>query len=129
VVTGANVQFNDAVSDAQLHCVTIPRSVAHHNLCRWHDTIRSTPAEALGLTDHAWSIGELLDAALAVASPDPTETAPDRRRRSPDLFSLPKEGCLVEMPLVHCLADERVDGALVAFSAAEPSSSVGVGVT
>ena len=32
-------------------------------------------------TDHAWSIGELLDAALAVATPDPTETAPDRRRR------------------------------------------------
>ena len=48
------------------------------SLCRWHETIRSTPAEALGLTDHAWSIGELLDAALAVATPDPTETAPDR---------------------------------------------------
>ena len=55
--------------------------VAHYNLCRWHETIRSTPAEALGLTDHAWSIGDLLDAALAVATPDPTETAPDRRRR------------------------------------------------
>ncbi len=55
--------------------------VAHYNLCHWHETIRSTPAEALGLTDHAWSIGELLDAALAVATPDPTETAPDRRKR------------------------------------------------
>jgi hypothetical protein len=63
------------------HCAAVSLYVAHYNLCRWHETIRSTPAEALGLTDHAWSIGELLDAALAVATPDPTETAPDRRRK------------------------------------------------
>jgi len=63
------------------HAAAVSLYVAHYNLCRYHETIRSTPAEALGLTDHAWSIGELLDAALAVATPDPTETAPDRRRR------------------------------------------------
>jgi IS1 family transposase len=63
------------------HEAAVSLYVAHYNLCRWHETLRSTPAEALGLTAHAWSIGELLDAALAVAPPDPTETAPDRRRR------------------------------------------------
>ncbi len=63
------------------HAAAVSLYVAHYNLCRYHETIRSTPAEALGLTDHAWSIGELMDAALAVATPDPTETAPDRRRR------------------------------------------------
>ena len=63
------------------HLAAVALYVAYYNLCRWHETIRSTPAEALGLTDHAWSIGELLDAALAVATPDPTGTAPDRRRR------------------------------------------------
>ena len=63
------------------HAAAVALYVAHYNLCRYHETIRSTPAEALGLADHAWSIGELLDAALAVATPDPTETAPDRRRR------------------------------------------------
>jgi len=63
------------------HAAAVSLYVAHYNLCRWHETIRSTPAEALGLTDHAWSIGDLLDAALAVATPDPTETAPDRRRQ------------------------------------------------
>lgn len=63
------------------HAAAVSLYVAHYNLCRWHETIRCTPAEALGLTDHAWSIGELLDAALAVATPDPTDTAPDRRRR------------------------------------------------
>jgi IS1 family transposase len=63
------------------HAAAVSLYVGHYNLCRWHETIRSTPAEALGLTDHAWPIGELLDAALAVATPDPTETAPDRRRK------------------------------------------------
>jgi hypothetical protein len=63
------------------HCAAVSLYVAHYNLCRWHETIRSTPAEALGLTDHAWSIGELMDAALVIATPDPTETAPDRRRK------------------------------------------------
>ena len=30
-----------------------------------------TPAMALGVTDHIWDIGELLDAALAGATPEP----------------------------------------------------------
>jgi hypothetical protein len=35
---------------------------------------------ALGLTKRPWSLGDLIDAALAVATPDPTVTAPERRR-------------------------------------------------
>jgi hypothetical protein len=35
----------------------------------------------LGIADRVWSLGDLIDAALAVASPDPTETAPERRRK------------------------------------------------
>jgi IS1 family transposase len=38
--------------------------VAHYNLCRVHETLRVTPAMQLGVTDHIWSIGELVDAAL-----------------------------------------------------------------
>ncbi len=37
--------------------------VAHYNLCRVHETIRITPAMALGVTDHIWSVGELIEAA------------------------------------------------------------------
>ena len=40
------------------HAAAVSLYVAHYNLCRWHETIRNAPAEALGLTDHAWSIGE-----------------------------------------------------------------------
>lgn len=44
---------------------------AHYNLCRVHETIRTTPAVAQGITDHVWSIGELVDAATAGELPQP----------------------------------------------------------
>ena len=62
------------------HAAAVSLYVAHYNWCRVHETLSTTPAVAIGITDHAWSIGELLDAALTVAPPAPTETAPDRRR-------------------------------------------------
>jgi hypothetical protein len=63
------------------HAGAVSLYVAHYNLCRVHEAHRTTPAVALGITDRVWSIGELLDAALAVAPPAPTETAPERRRQ------------------------------------------------
>lgn len=60
--------------------------VAYYNLCRVHETLspnvrhQATPAMALGLTDRPWSIGELLEAALATDEGAP-ENAPDGRRR------------------------------------------------
>jgi hypothetical protein len=35
---------------------------AHYNSCRIHKTIRVTPAMAAGITDHVWSVRELLEA-------------------------------------------------------------------
>jgi hypothetical protein len=63
------------------HAVAVSLYVAHYNLCRVHEAHRTTPAVALGITDHVWSVGELLDAALAVAPAAPTATAPERRRQ------------------------------------------------
>lgn len=37
--------------------------VAHYNLCRVHETLRITPAMEIGVTDHIWDIGELVEAA------------------------------------------------------------------
>ena len=39
--------------------------MAHYNFCRVHESLRQTPARALGLTDHVWTIGELIEKALA----------------------------------------------------------------
>jgi hypothetical protein len=36
---------------------------------------------ALGITDHMWSVGELLNAAMATQPIEPITTAPDRRKR------------------------------------------------
>lgn len=65
----------------ECHLAAVSLHVAFYNLARVHETLRSTPAMALGLTDHVWSIGELLDATLAAMPPLPTPTAPDRRRQ------------------------------------------------
>lgn len=43
--------------------------VAHYNLCRVHETLRATPAMSLGLTDHPWSIGELIEATMNTNEP------------------------------------------------------------
>ena len=32
----------------------------HYNFCRVHQTLRVTPAMELGVTDHVWSIGEIV---------------------------------------------------------------------
>jgi hypothetical protein len=52
-----------------------------YNLCRVHESIRTTPAVALGITERVWTVGDLLDAALATQPIDPVVTAPDRRKR------------------------------------------------
>jgi hypothetical protein len=51
------------------HAAAVALFVAHYNLCRVHETLRVTPAIQLGVTDHIWSIGELVDAALSNEAP------------------------------------------------------------
>ncbi len=69
------------------HAAAVSLYVAHYNFCLVHESLtpdarhQNTPAMALGIAKHVWSIGELLDAAVAVAPVEPTETARDRRRR------------------------------------------------
>jgi hypothetical protein len=63
------------------HVAALALYVAHYNLCRTHEALRTTPAKALGVTERAWSIAQLVVAALAVAPALPTETPPDRRRK------------------------------------------------
>jgi hypothetical protein len=45
------------------------------------DSLRSTPVMALGIADRVWTIGDLVDAALATQPIAPVTTAPDRRKR------------------------------------------------
>jgi hypothetical protein len=54
--------------------------VAFYNLCRTHEALRMTPAMALGITHRVWSIGDLIEAALAAVPTKPTPTPAQRRR-------------------------------------------------
>jgi IS1 family transposase len=66
------------------HAAAVSLYVAYYNWCRPHESLtpdarhQTTPAMALRLTDHVWSISELSDAALAAAPPEPPS---DRRRQ------------------------------------------------
>lgn len=47
------------------HKAAIALNIAYYNLVRVHKTLRCTPAMQLGITDHVWSIDELVRVALA----------------------------------------------------------------
>ncbi len=65
--------------DCDLAAVSL--HVAFYNLCRTHESLRMTPAMALGVTDRVWSIGDLIDAALKAVPTKPTPTPAQRRRQ------------------------------------------------
>jgi IS1 family transposase len=46
------------------HEAAVALYAGHYNFCRVHEALRITPAMQLGVTDHIWSVGELVDAAL-----------------------------------------------------------------
>lgn len=51
---------------------------AYYNFCRIHGTIRVTPAMQSGLTDHCWSIEELITMAMTAPDPSNDGAAPPR---------------------------------------------------
>ena len=53
----------------------------HYNFVRTHESLRTTPAVALGVADRVWTLGDLVDAALAMQPITPTETPAKRRSR------------------------------------------------
>jgi hypothetical protein len=55
--------------------------VAYYNLTRVHESLRCTPAMALGIADRVWTIADLIEAALVTQPITPVPTAPDRRRK------------------------------------------------
>ena len=60
------------------HRAAVNLWVCFYNLCRWHETIRCTPAMALGVANHIWSVGELVSAAL-----EPSDVPPLPRPTQP----------------------------------------------
>jgi hypothetical protein len=84
------------------HSAAMSLFVAHYNLVRIHETLRMTPAMSLGVTNHIWTIGELIDAALSAPKPastvpvPPTPTEPKPMRPTP--YRTPIRGQLRVIP-------------------------------
>ena len=55
------------------HEAAVALFVAAYNLTRVHSAFKTTPAMAMGLTDHAWSIAELVDEALYAGGNEPSK--------------------------------------------------------
>ena len=67
-----------------LHRAAIALHIAFYNFCRVHETLRVTPAMELELTDHIWSIAELMEEAQATPlDPPPLEKPPAYAARPP----------------------------------------------
>ena len=48
----------------EAHCAAAALYAGHYNFCRVHETLPITPAMQLGVTDHVWTVSELVNAAL-----------------------------------------------------------------
>lgn len=46
------------------HAAAVSLYVAHYNLCRVHESLKTTPAIAIGVADRVWTLGDLIDAVL-----------------------------------------------------------------
>ena len=53
------------------HHAAVALHLAFYHWCRVHETLRVTPAMELGLTNHIWSMEELVERAQAVRTPSP----------------------------------------------------------
>lgn len=61
------------------HRAAVALYVAHYNLCRVHEALRITPAMAIGVSDHIWTVSELVEAALnAPEEPEGRQKGPFR---------------------------------------------------
>jgi IS1 family transposase len=71
------------------HRAAVALYAAWYNLCRVHETLRMTPAMAIGVADHVWSVAELVEAALALpptagpmVPPTPVDDGPQPMSRA-----------------------------------------------
>lgn len=51
------------------HTAALALFFAYYNYCRVHMTLKTTPAVAARLTDHVWSVAELIDTASKNCTP------------------------------------------------------------
>lgn len=62
------------------HQAAVALHIAFYHWCRVHETLRVTPAMELGLTNHIWSVAELIERAQETPAPAPPQPPRERPR-------------------------------------------------
>jgi IS1 family transposase len=60
------------------HALSVALHYMHYNFCRIHKTLRITPAMAAGVTDHVWSVADIVSM-IEAAEPTPSKRGPYRK--------------------------------------------------
>lgn len=55
------------------HCAAVSLYVSFYNLGRTHESLKCTPAMALGIADRVWTISDLIEAAFATQPITPAD--------------------------------------------------------
>jgi IS1 family transposase len=76
------------------HCAAVALYATFYNFCRVHETLRITPAMHLGITDHVWTVSELVQAALSKGRPDAGEASAGAVYGDPGRQTVNEEGLM-----------------------------------
>jgi IS1 family transposase len=63
------------------HTAAVALHFMHYNFCRVHQTLKTTPAVAAGVTDHVWTIDEIIALLDAAERAVPVKRGPYKKRR------------------------------------------------
>ncbi len=70
------VRRPDGLQSWKNHETAVSLFMAHYNFCRVHEALRMTPTMPLGVADHIWTIGELVEAATRAIEVEPPPGRP-----------------------------------------------------
>ena len=62
------------------HVTAVSLHFAHYNFCGVHQTLKTTPAVAAGVTDHVWKLSELVGLLEGAEQAVPMKRGPYKRR-------------------------------------------------
>lgn len=62
------------------HAAAVSLHFMHYNFCRVHQTLKTTPAVAAGVTDHVWKLHEIIDLLEQAEQGFPRQRGPYKKR-------------------------------------------------
>ncbi|HZS42024.1 MAG TPA: hypothetical protein VFF06_34585 [Polyangia bacterium] len=82
------------------HIAAVALHYAWYDLGHIHSSLRQTPAMALGIEDHAWSVAELIEASLSAPEPPPLDVSngPGSAQLGFDFRKPPKQATVTPPP-------------------------------